>query len=255
MIDESKAFREDISMKTPLSMALRIALAVFALATAANAQKTPSVSDSAKRQADQKALAPLAGLVGDWRGVGQPKRGSAKDNWREQSQWIWKLDAKSAALFVQFSEGKYLKSLRLSSAKDQTIEAEAISTQGQKRLYSGKINEKNVLVLTPNEPQEGEPARITLSVLHETRHLILLERKKAGANSPFERIAEVGYTRQGVAFAASGDGYPVCIVTGGRGTIQVSHKGKTYWVCCSGCKDLFDEDPEAVLAEAATKKK
>jgi hypothetical protein len=24
-------------------------------------------------------------------------------------------------------------------------------------------------------------------------------------------------------------------VTDGRGTIQVSYQGKSYWVCCSGC--------------------
>ena len=60
----------------------------------------------------------------------------------------------------------------------------------------------------------------------------------------------MGYTRKGVAFAA-GESGPVCIVTEGRGTTQVTHKGKTYYVCCSGCKDLFNKDPEAVLAEAA----
>jgi YHS domain-containing protein len=46
-----------------------------------------------------------------------------------------------------------------------------------------------------------------------------------------------------------------CIVTEGRGTIQVSYKHKTYWVCCSGCRDLFNDDPESVLAEAAAREK
>jgi YHS domain-containing protein len=47
----------------------------------------------------------------------------------------------------------------------------------------------------------------------------------------------------------------VCIVTEGRGTIAVSNKGKTYHVCCSGCRDLFNESPEAILAEAAERQK
>ncbi len=51
-----------------------------------------------------------------------------------------------------------------------------------------------------------------------------------------------------------GDSYPVCIVTEGRGTIPVTYGGKTYYVCCSGCKDLFEEEPEAILAEAAERK-
>ena len=41
-----------------------------------------------------------------------------------------------------------------------------------------------------------------------------------------------------------------CIVTEGKGTSKVSYKGKTYWVCCSGCRDAFLDDPEGVLADA-----
>ena len=70
----------------------------------------------------------------------------------------------------------------------------------------------------------------------------------------FYRLGEVGYTREGVSFAV-GESGPVCIVTEGRGTMQVSYKGKTYHVCCSGCKDLFNENPEAILAEAAERQK
>jgi YHS domain-containing protein len=33
-------------------------------------------------------------------------------------------------------------------------------------------------------------------------------------------------------------------VTGGLGTIAVSYKGQTYYVCCGGCKDAFEADPE-----------
>ena len=52
-----------------------------------------------------------------------------------------------------------------------------------------------------------------------------------------------------MAFAV-GDSYPACLVTGGRGTIEVKHEGKSYWVCCSGCKELFEFFvEEAVLLE------
>jgi YHS domain-containing protein len=30
----------------------------------------------------------------------------------------------------------------------------------------------------------------------------------------------------------------------------VSHKGKTFWVCCSGCKAAFDAEPEVWIARA-----
>src|SRR5262249_56517502 len=85
------------------------------------------------------------------------------------------------------------------------------------------------------------------------RLLVLLESEDPESHT-FHRLGEVGYTREGVAFAA-GESYPLCIVTEGRGTIQVSYKGKTYYVCCSGCRDLFNDDPESVLAEAAAREK
>jgi YHS domain-containing protein len=74
------------------------------------------------------------------------------------------------------------------------------------------------------------------------------------SSKTFARLGEVGYTRNGVAFA-SGESGPLCIVTEGRGTISVSYKGKSYYVCCSGCKDLFNKDPESILAEAAERAK
>ena len=82
---------------------------------------------------------------------------------------------------------------------------------------------------------------------------MLLEAQEPDSRAP-TGSARLGYTREGVAFAA-GESGPVCIVTEGRGTIPVSYKGKTYYVCCSGCKDLFNENPEAILAEAAEREK
>ena len=46
-----------------------------------------------------------------------------------------------------------------------------------------------------------------------------------------------------------GAGDKECVVTGGKGTMAVSFKGQTYYVCCSGCKQAFDDDPEGVIAE------
>ena len=62
-------------------------------------------------------------------------------------------------------------------------------------------------------------------------------------------MAGIGYTRSGTRLATANIG-PLCIVTEGKGTSKVSYKGKTYWVCCSGCRDAFLDDPEGVLADA-----
>ena len=38
-------------------------------------------------------------------------------------------------------------------------------------------------------------------------------------------------------------------MTGGLGTIPVTHAGKTYHVCCTGCVAAFEADPEGTLAD------
>jgi YHS domain-containing protein len=46
----------------------------------------------------------------------------------------------------------------------------------------------------------------------------------------------------------------ICVVSGGLGKIQVSYKGETFWVCCSGCADAFKDNPEKYIAEFKAKK-
>lgn len=201
------------------------------------------------RRADQEALAAYAGWVGDWNGTGQPRRNSARDNWREKAAWKWDLTPDSASLQVDISEGKYWKSARLSRGEGAgSFHLEMVLADGTKRRFAGTTADpaKTPLVLTSEEGDATTPARVTLRPLHADRFLILLEGR--AANGTFARLGEVGYTRDGASFAAGTSG-PICIVTGGKGTIPVAYKGKTYYVCCSGCKDLFESDPEGTLAE------
>lgn len=222
---------------------------LFALLCAA-----PGLADepAAQRAADQKALQPLAGLVGTWRGVGQPTRGSTKGAWRESADWAWKLGKDSARLELKLDGDKYVDALRIAPGpKTGTFAAEAVLKSGATRTFAGTFNDRKQLVLTDENAAKDTPSRLTLSPLHDTRFLLLIEAPE-GTRS-VKRLGEVGYTREGVAFAA-GDSTPVCIVTEGRGTIAVKYKGETYHVCCSGCKELFDDNPEAVIAEAKARR-
>ncbi|AGA27462.1 hypothetical protein [Singulisphaera acidiphila] len=205
------------------------------------------------RRDAQAALKPYGTLVGKWRGSGQPERGKIKGAWREEASWAWKLSADDAALEATIDQGKYLKSVVLHSGpKPKTYTLTATLADGSSRTYQGADNGKKALVLTAEGSGDGV-RRITLTPLHETRLLMKLEAQDP-ANRMFYQLGEVGYTRDGVAFAV-GESGPICIVTEGRGTMPVSYKGKTYHVCCSGCRDLFQENPEAVLAEAAEREK
>ena len=70
----------------------------------------------------------------------------------------------------------------------------------------------------------------------------------------FTKEWQIGMTREGVQLAAGKKG-PECIVTGGLGTQAINYKGATYYVCCGGCRDAFNENPEKYIREAKEKKK
>ena len=207
------------------------------------------------RRADQEALKAYAPLVGSWRGVGQVQRGRARGAWTESADWAWKLTSDSAGLEITVKKGKYLKAGVLRAGKAPgTFVFEATLADGTSRTFAGAAGDRKPLVLTADaKAPAGGVRRVSITPLHDTRLLVLLEAEDPERHT-FSRLGEVGYTREGVAFAA-GESYPLCVVTEGRGTIQVSYKGKTYWVCCSGCRDLFNDDPESVLAEAAAREK
>lgn len=230
-------------------------LAGFTMSIALSAVVLAAAGDS--RRADQEALKSFAPLVGAWRGVGQVERGRPRGAWQETAAWAWKLTPDSAALEFTITKGKHLKSGVLRPGKKPgTFTLDATLADGTERKFAGKAaGEAKPLVLNAEGkgPTEGL-GRITITPLHETRLLMLLEAGDPARASSFTRLGEVGYTREGVAFAA-GESGPLCIVTEGRGSMTVSYKGKTYYVCCSGCRDLFNENPEAVLAEAAERDK
>lgn len=212
-----------------------------------------TVSPAKAKSAAKEALTPFQDLVGGWIGTGQPKRNSTSGAWREKAEWRWKFSGEQVALEYAVEEGKLLKSalvsfdpksksfrlktVELGTAKDQTIEREYVGESTGNKL---------VFDTPPKEAAEGR--RITITRLNEKRTLVLFEQKGAGQNF-FNRIAEVGYTREGTRLAESDQTGPECVVTGGLGTIKVSHKGETYWVCCTGCRDAFNDDPEGVLAD------
>ena len=105
------------------------------------------------------------------------------------------------------------------------------------------------------EPDDaGLIHRVTVTLLNPKRTIVLFEKRQKDSTFP-TRIAEIGYTRQGTSLAIAGNDGPECIVTGGKGTMTVSYKGQTYYVCCSGCRSEFNENPEKILAEYAARKK
>lgn len=217
-------------------------------------ETTPKSAPAAGgKSASKVPLMPFQDLVGGWIGTGQPKRNSATGAWREKAEWRWKFSGDQAALEYAVEEGKLLKSAQFSfdpkskTFRLKTVELGTAKDQTVERDYVGESNGNKLVFDTPAK-EGAEGRRITITRLNEKRTLVLFEQKGAGQNF-FNRIAEVGYTREGTRLAESDQTGPECVVTGGAGTIKVSYKGETYWVCCTGCRDAFNDDPEGVLAD------
>ena len=212
-----------------------------------------SVGESSPRGPDltaQKAgLTGFNDIVGAWRGVGMPKRQSNREAWSEKARWVWRFTETQAIVEYKIEKGKLLKAATITySPKDERLHLTAKLADGSTRDYAGKqVDARFVFESEPDKA--GEVHRLSIKRHNFKRTLVLLEKRKA-TQTLYSRVAEIGYTREGTRLAARNRSGPVCIVTGGLGTSQVSYQGKKYWVCCTGCREAFDDDPAGVIAEA-----
>lgn len=218
-------------------------LAVLAagLMTAVGDEPSPPPSPRA-------ALQRLNGLIGAWRGVGQPRRQSNRDAWNETADWVWDLQGASPAVVQTVSGGRLCQSLRY-EFDSATGEYTALSTapDGTSRTYRGGWANEQLVLVSPGKSGERS-LRLTITPRSDIRLVVLHEATEPDKTVYF-RVAEIGYTRAGQRLAAEGGGQPQCVVTGGLGEIAVQHAGQTYYVCCTGCKQAFEADPEKILRE------
>jgi len=230
-------------------LSLLLALLAVGAAVVHSAAFVPQTASPKPSQAAQKkALEEFNSLIGEWRGVGMPRRGSRRGAWIESAEWVWDFRKDAVAVRYLVNNGKQLQTARLTyDPKTKQYVMAAVFADKTKRTYRGKITgEKLRLVSSPDKA--GYTYRITVTRVNDKRTLVLYERKRKQGRQ-FFRIAEVGYTRKGTSLAVAGADGPECVVTSGRGTMRVSYKGQTYLVCCTGCRQAFEDDPEGVLAD------
>jgi len=231
-----------------------VSMALLALADERTKPSEPKVSatDKEARAAIQEALGEFNPLVGGWRGVGQPVRGSNKGSWPETAEWIWEIKKEHVGLRYAIKDGKLLKSALLTwDPEEKLFRLTAQLPDESERTYTGKMAE-NRLTLQSAADADGSIHQIVVTQLNEKRTLVLFQVRPQGQQE-FTRVAEVGYTREGTKLAEEGVGGPECIVTGGKGTMSTVYKGKTYWFCCTGCRDAFLDDPDGIIAQAEQK--
>jgi hypothetical protein len=240
------------------------AVLALLLAPVADAPGSPN-ADAPKAELPKSApsakdaLQPFNVLVGSWRGAGAPegtKDERAAGAWSETADWVWQFKDKDAWLTVAFDKGKHFTKgeLRFTPDKDQVRYTLKLTAPDKSTAtFVGTLTDKDkLLTLTRTDGPAGEEQRVVFNLLHHNRHLYRFETRPAGTTVAFDKKWQVGATKEGVPFADVPKG-PECIVSGGLGTIRVSYKGKDYWVCCTGCRDEFKDDPDKYIREAAAK--
>jgi hypothetical protein len=202
-------------------------------------------ADARAKRGPREALLPFNDLIGSWRCTGTPagpREEAQKNFWIETMSWQWQFKDKDAWLAVSFTNGKYYTGgeLTYEPAKDR-YQLKLRTAGGQNETYSGTLKER-VLTLTREGAQAKDPERFVFQLLHSNRIVYSKEVRPEGRKS-FRGLYQIGATKKDVPFAGDDD-RPECVVSGGLGTMKVTYKDETFFVCCSGCRTEFNANPE-----------
>lgn len=202
----------------------------------------------------KEALQPFNDLVGTWNGTATPagtREEQQKGFWTEVIHFEWQFKGNDAWIKLAFDRSKHFAAGELRYLADKNAYQLTLRTLAKETwVFSGQFRNK---ILTLERDTDAETQQLVFTLLHPNRFLYRYEVRPA-SKTLFTKKFSVGATKEGVPFA-SGDGRPECIVSGGLGTIAVMYQGKTYYVCCGGCRDEFRENPEKYIKEFEQKKK
>ncbi|MHB1423624.1 MAG: YHS domain-containing protein [Gemmataceae bacterium] len=234
----------------------RIVVLGFLLVLALFASFSWAAGD-AEKMTPKQALQALNDLIGNWRGTGEPngtREEKQRHFWQEKIAWEWRFKGKNVYLRADFDKGKHFSAAEIRYLPDkERYQLTAITPDKEKLLFEGTLDKKR-LTLERTDDKKKETQRLVVALLHFNRHLYRYEVKPAERRAAFKEVYHVGATKEGVEFASEDD-KPECVVSGGLGTMPVTYQGKTYYVCCSGCRDAFRDDPEKYLKEFEERKK
>ncbi|MFO0826025.1 MAG: hypothetical protein U0792_23380 [Gemmataceae bacterium] len=192
----------------------------------------------------KKALGEVQDFIGQWNLEGVQKDGAKTIAWKEKVSWGWNFKG-DPSLTVSFEEGKgkYFSggSLRYDVATKKYILA-LNATDKTEQVFEGKVVPTGGLKMERKDPKTGDVFRVTLSTLADGDKFQVKFEKQEGGKGLFNNM----YAMNGLKEGAGGVGVkkPECIVSGGAANIAVNFNGKTYYVCCTGCRDEFNANPK-----------
>ena len=215
------------------------------------------------------AMMPVQVMLGQWRGTTQRDVGDFKA--LDEPSWVWDFQSNrdQPAMVMTSAGSPYYREVRLTyDTGEETFQMSLADPEGKTRQFEGSFSQrpeefqgddqrmhvKYKLQLTQtNAESNRDQWQVTFNQQENNRYLVELA-KRRGSN--FQRFDTIATQRQGTSFAKSDTEYGEreCIISGGLGTMQVSYNGRSFWVCCTGCKAAFEEDPESWIAEFEQKK-
>ncbi|MCS7166025.1 MAG: YHS domain-containing protein [Gemmatales bacterium] len=218
-----------------------------------------SAEEDASRS-PREALRPFNDLIGPWRATGEPATGTLADKqkgfWSEKISWTWKFKGDDAWLVMEITNGKHFRGGELRYLPEKQMFQLTLFpvTDDKPRVYYGNYDAKTrTLVVERSDAQRKVDERVTINLVDDIRFVFRYDYRPMGRKL-YVRDFIVGATKEGQALAVERKKGPECVVSGGLGTIPVSYKGQTYYVCCTGCRDAFNENPEKYIKEYLERK-
>ena len=209
-----------------------------------------SAADDEDELSPKQALQALNDYIGEWNGSGTPEkpRPDPKEGWSEKISWVWGFKGDDAWLTMKVKHGKYFKSGKLRYlAEKKRYQLAAVTTDGKKQVFEGTL-EDDVLRLERLDPTKKETQRLKMNLAGDGARFVYRYEHRPRGSTLFYKDYQVGASKEGESLTAK-EKKIECVVSGGLGKIPVSYKGVTYYVCCSGCKDAFEENPAKYVRE------
>jgi hypothetical protein len=210
-------------------------------------------------------FAPLEYLIGRWTGQGVPKDNPAKQfrGWTEKHAWAWMFaQGRPVGLSLSIEGGKIIASGKLTydpARKLYRLEAREPGRLGAAITFEGAFDKTgkrlaldHVVAITKSKKPPGTMRISIWPNANFIRYTMAHDLKEAGSVQ-FSQLSEVGLTRDGesLGIGATASERPRCIVTGGAANMSVSYEGRMFSVCCTGCRDEFNENPEKYIKKAS----
>ncbi len=210
------------------------------------------LADDDAPETPKEALQALQDYIGSWKGSGFTDKDGA--NWQQGANWSWRFKGNDCWLTISFPKGKFFRKgeMRYLQEKER-YQLTLLDPEDNKLVFEGPLK-KGMLILERKDPETKETQQLKMNMAGGGIRSIYTYLVKPENRTLYSKRWQIAFTKEGESFATATKKIE-CIVTGGLGTMAVSFQGVTYYVCCSGCRDAFNENPEKYVKAYLARKK